>query len=70
MKADAIVEEVHRVRERMWDEAGGDLGRLIESFRAGERENAERVVTPQQVKAMRRQDHEPASRSAAQKAAD
>lgn len=44
MKDDPIVEEVHRVREKMWDECGGDLDRLIESLRASEKEHPERIV--------------------------
>ena len=34
MNRDPIVEEVHRIREQMWDDCGGSLDRLIESLRA------------------------------------
>jgi hypothetical protein len=41
---DPIVEEVHRIREQMWDECGGDLDRLIESLRASEAQHRDRIV--------------------------
>jgi hypothetical protein len=56
MKHDPIVEEVHRVRERMWDECGGDLDRLIESLRASEAEHQDRIITPEQLKRIRQED--------------
>ena len=53
MKNDPIVEEVHRVREKMWDECGGNLDRLIESLRASEKLHPERVVTREDLEKIR-----------------
>lgn len=54
MKRDPIVEEMHRIRERMWDECGGNLDALIESLRASEAEHRERVVSREKVMEMRK----------------
>jgi hypothetical protein len=62
MKNDPVVEEVHRIRERMWDECGGDLDRLIESFRATEAEHPERILPPERLERMRRKAGEAADR--------
>lgn len=45
MKRDPIVEEVHRIREQMWDECGGSLSGLIESLRASESAHPEHVLS-------------------------
>ena len=55
MKNDPIVEEVYRVREKMWDECGGDLDRLIESLRASEKKHPERIVSRQTVEKLRQE---------------
>ncbi len=53
MKGDPIVEEVHRIRERMWDQCGGDLDRLIEFLRAGEAEHPDRIISRETLKRMK-----------------
>lgn len=53
MKNDPIVEEVHRIREKMWDACGGDLDRLIESLRASEKLHPERVIGRQDLEKIR-----------------
>jgi hypothetical protein len=55
MRRDPIVEEVHRVREQMWDECGQDLDRLIESLRASEAEHRDRIICPEKLRQMRRE---------------
>jgi hypothetical protein len=46
MNHDPNVEEVHRIREQMWDECGGDLDRLIEFLRVAEAEPASESSRP------------------------
>jgi hypothetical protein len=46
MNRDPIVEEIHRVREQMWDECGGTLEGLLNSLRATEAEHHERIISP------------------------
>ena len=55
MTNDPIVEEVHRIRARMWDECGGDLDRLIASFRAGEAEHPERICSRDRLRQLCRE---------------
>jgi hypothetical protein len=62
MIRDPIVEEVHRIRERMWDECGGDLERLIEALRAGEAELQDRIVPPDKLGHARRDENPPGHR--------
>ncbi len=54
MNRDPIVEEVHRVREQMWDECGGDMDRLIECLRAGEAQYRDRVISKEELDQLRR----------------
>jgi len=54
MNRDPIVEEVHAVRERMWNECGADLDRLIEFLRAGEAQHRERIISKEQLDDLRR----------------
>jgi hypothetical protein len=54
MKRDPIVEGVHRIRQRMWDESGGDLDRLIESLRATEAEHQDRIISLEKLKQLPR----------------
>ncbi len=56
MIRDPIVEEIRRIREKMWDECGGDLGRLIESLRASEAQHRDRIISKEDVNRLRRQD--------------
>ena len=53
MIRDPIVEEVHRVREKMLDECGGDLGRLLELCRVTDPKLQERLVTMEMLEARR-----------------
>jgi hypothetical protein len=59
MRNDPIVEEVHRIREKMWDDCGGDLDRLIASFRASEAEHPERIISSERLKQLRREAQQP-----------
>lgn len=63
MKRDPIVEEVHRVRQQMWDESGGDLDRLIDSLRATESEHQDRLISPENLKQLRQAPRQPLARS-------
>jgi hypothetical protein len=56
MYRDPIVEEVHRIRERMWDECGGDLDGLIEYLRAGEAQHQDRIISKEELDQLRSQD--------------
>ncbi len=52
---DPIVEELHRIRERMWEESGQNLDQLIESLRASEAEHRDRMATPERLRQIRRE---------------
>jgi hypothetical protein len=41
---DPIVEEIHRVRERLLDECGGSLERLMDRLQAREEEDRSRLI--------------------------
>lgn len=41
---DPFVDEIHRTRERLLEECGGDLEKLMDRFQAREREDSDRVV--------------------------
>ncbi len=56
MNHDPIVEEVHRIREQMWDECGGDLNRLIESLRASEVQHRDRIISKAELDQLRSKD--------------
>lgn len=56
MDRDPIVEELHRIRERMWDECGADLDRLIESLRAGEAQRPNRIISREELDQLRRRE--------------
>ena len=56
MKNDPIVEEVHRIREKMWDDCGGDLDHLIASFRASEAEHPERIISHETLRRLQREE--------------
>lgn len=53
MRNDPIVEEIHRIREKMWEDCGGNLDRLIESLRASEKLHPERVISRQDLEKIR-----------------
>jgi hypothetical protein len=42
---DPFVEEVHKVRERLLQECGGDLERLMDRLKAREEEDRSRVIS-------------------------
>lgn len=42
---DPIVDEIHKIREKMLEECGGDLTKLLERFRAREAQDQSRIVT-------------------------
>ena len=41
---DPIVEEIHKVREKLWEECGGSLDKLMDRLRAREEEDRSRLV--------------------------
>ena len=48
---DPIVDEIHKVREKLLEECGGDLDRLMDRLAAREGEDGSRVITdPKEVK--------------------
>ena len=53
MNRDPIVEEVHRVREQMWEECGGNMDRLIEFLRAGEAQHRDRIISKEELDQLR-----------------
>lgn len=36
MTRDPIVEEIHRIRKKMWEECGGDFDKLVARWKAAE----------------------------------
>ncbi|RJP33985.1 MAG: hypothetical protein C4547_11410 [Phycisphaerales bacterium] len=46
---DPLVDDVHRVRQQMWDDCGGSLDGLIEFLRAAEAEHPERVISIEEL---------------------
>jgi hypothetical protein len=49
------VEEVHRIREQMWNERGGSLDRLIGFLRAGEAQHRGRLIPKEELDQLRRE---------------
>ena len=45
MNEDPIVAEIHRTRERLLEECGGDLERLMDRLKALEEEHGAQLVT-------------------------
>lgn len=45
MNRDPIVEEIHQTRQKMLEECGGDLDRLLARLKASEKQNPGRVVS-------------------------
>ena len=50
MTRDPFVEEIHQARQKLLDECGGDLDRLMDRFKAAEAQHADRLVTPETVR--------------------
>jgi hypothetical protein len=50
---DPLVDEIHRIREQLLEEAGGDIEKLMDRLKACEAEDRSRVVSdvpgPRQV---------------------
>ncbi|MBK8271074.1 MAG: hypothetical protein IPK83_23275 [Planctomycetes bacterium] len=46
---DPIVEEVHRIRQKMWDDCGGTLDGLIELFRKSEVGHSSRIISADEL---------------------
>jgi len=42
---DPLVEEIHRIREKLLLDSGGDIEKLMDRFKAREKEDCSRVVT-------------------------
>lgn len=42
---DPLVEEIHRIREKLLDECGGDLEKLMDRLKAREAEDRSRMVS-------------------------
>jgi hypothetical protein len=51
---DPIVEEVHRIREKMLAECGGNLGKLLDRIQAAEAGNPNRVTSVEQLRKLDR----------------
>jgi len=54
MIEDPIVDEIHRVREKLLAECQGDLDALLDCYRSSEDQDRERVVSLEDVRARRR----------------
>jgi hypothetical protein len=50
MKRDPIVDEVHRIREKLLDECGGDIEVLMDRFKTLESRDSDRVVSSKSPK--------------------
>jgi hypothetical protein len=46
---DPLVEEIHRIREKLLDECGGDLEKLMDRLKAREAEDRSRMVSDVQA---------------------
>lgn len=57
MKNDPIVEEIHQVRQRMLAEHGGDLESLMDWLQAVEAEHANRRITVEELRKLKRGDN-------------
>ena len=49
MVNDPLVEEIHRIREKLLNECGGDLEKLMDRLKARETEDRSRIVSDVQV---------------------
>ena len=41
---DPIVEEIHKIREKLWEECGGSLDKLMDRLQEREKEDRARLV--------------------------
>ena len=56
MKYDAIVEEIHQVRQKMLAECHGDLDQLLDRLQAAEPLDGDRVVSLEAVRERRQRE--------------
>jgi hypothetical protein len=49
MTEDPIVEEVHRIRDRLLAECGGDFQKYMDRIREAESQDRDRLVTKEEV---------------------
>ncbi|MEW6357924.1 MAG: hypothetical protein AB1696_16440 [Planctomycetota bacterium] len=56
MNRDPIVEEIHRVRQKIWDECGGDMKKFLERLKARESEDRDRIITLSEFKKLTGKD--------------
>jgi hypothetical protein len=54
MYHDPIVEEVHRIRDQLLAECGGDMDLYIEKIKEFEKLHPERLITKEQLEALKR----------------
>ncbi|MBU1598933.1 hypothetical protein KKG61_02310 [bacterium] len=45
MKKDPIVEEIHRIREKILDECGGDIEKFMDHLKACESKDKDRIIS-------------------------
>ena len=45
MKHDPIVEEIHQIRQKLLEECGGDLNRLMGRYKAAETQDRDHLVS-------------------------
>lgn len=57
MKNDPIVDEIHRVREKLLEDCGGDLDTLMDSLSEMETDHQDRVVSRDELAARLRDHH-------------
>jgi len=50
MNTDSIVEEIHRIREKMLEECGGDINKLMDRMKARKSSENQRKVSPGEPK--------------------
>ena len=50
MKHDPIVEEIHKIREKLLDECEGDLEKLMDRLKAAETQDRSRMVSSKSLR--------------------
>jgi len=50
MNKDPIIEEIHRIREKMLEDCGGDLEKLMDRLQANESRHPDRLVSEKDIK--------------------
>lgn len=54
MSLDPLVDEIHEIRQKLLDECGSDLRRLMEGLKKAETEDAARLISREQLREIRR----------------